>query len=971
MQNLRDALFTLHSGDGSLQKQSNSWLTEFVKSQDAWPACLDLYNQMDGNYMIQFSCLSMLLRKVRSEWPSLEEGVRVDLRKQFRAMLEKQLCHSPSGGNSRLLSKQLVLLCVVCIDNEHDMDSLIHDGLSLMPRNPEMGLEMLDVLPQELRESSRRSHNKLLEPLISKRDFLLDKLDGYMVYFIHSENPQETFLASKACSVLHSWVDLPSIPGGMPQYPLEQFFARHNTTFQILLQICTIDNEELMRLIESATDTILSLLKASYPEEEGRQGPFDALVQGMVQGLAHGTIDEERARCLARLGSGLAECWPEGAAARLSEAESLCDLMIMLVQHSEPVVIECSIDYFLAINLVEMRERRPALGRLLHARLLEALHSRLRYPSAECDISHCLEDETYCRLRKEIVPEVLQECYTSLRNWYAESICSALEMANTWQESEICMYVIRSASLQIRTYALRHHSENSLDMEAQKTNQILCNFFRLACAKFQTSSVVSSAHSWIMADIFCSVSESFAVWFAKEENAPVKEVFETALLLLASFPGPVALRACGTINSICLRCSNRFKQQQDLVLAFLNSIHGYISQNPWREGNGELVESLCHLACTLPKELSREYLLRSVLPYVQALNRISIAQQNNASNSETEKEIVDSLLSFSRSFKALLPSALAAGDDGGWAAVYVFQSIEQILLTLCTSPTWRNQNGVLEAIIDVCKQAVCSARNKSSEILPLVLPLVTNIFHSSMVASALGVLSEIIEMNFQDTVQMNDIVRLSCTAFRGAFDILQQEGLLCRPLLVSSLLEVGYSFLVYSPSELIKMGSTGSFIDLAVAALSCREPEIVVGALQLLQYVPTAATSDDLLDPSLAGVLLTNFSERGNSIVEGLLFTLFDTCPRQKMRSVANFLRTILISSHFVTSSQHWLSLSLQSDRLLEVAGSEIANASIPKFHEIVLSKSLRPQRLACLILDLGLIVRREEQPDALLSYEL
>ena len=160
-------------------------------------------------------------------------------------------------------------------------------------------------------------------------------------------------------------------------------------------------------------------------------------------------------------------------------------------------------------------------------------------------------------------------------------------------------------------------------------------------------------------------------------------------------------------------------------------------------------------------------------------------------------------------------------------------------------------------------------------------------------------------------------------------------------------------------------------IDLAVAALSCREPEIVAGALQLLQYVPTAATSDDLLDPSLAAVLLTNFSERGNSIVEGLLFSLFDTCPRQKMRTVANFLRTILISSHFVANSQHWLSLSLQSNRLLELAGADIANASIPKFYEIVSSKSLRPQRLACLILDLGLIVRREEQPDALLSYEL
>ena len=891
-----------------------------------------------------------------------------------RAMLEKQLSQSLSGDtNNRLLSKQLVLLCVVCIDNERDMDSLLHDGLSLMSRNPEIGLEMLDVLPQELRESSRKSHNRLLEPLISKRDFLLDKLDEYLAYVFRSLDPQDRFLASKACSVLHSWVDMPSVPGGMPQYPLEQFFARHNSTFQILLQICTIDNEEFLDLIESATETILSLLKASFPEEDGQQSsrPFDALVQGMVQGLVHGTIGEERARCLARLGSGIAECWPEGAAGRLSEAESLSQLMIMLVQHSEPAVVECCLDYFLAVNLVEMRERRHELGRPLHAKLLEALHSRLRYPSAECDISYCLEDEAYCRLRKEIVPEVLQECYTSLRNWYVESICSALEMANSWQESEICLYVIQSASLQIRTYALRHHSESSVDLEVQKANQLLCNFFRLACAKFQTSSVGSSEYSWIMADTFCSVSESFSVWFAKEEGAPMREVFDTVMLLLASSQGTVALKACGTINSMCLRCSNKFKQRQDLVLAFIDSIQRCVLKNLWREGSAELVESLCHLACTLPKELSRDYLLTSVHPYVQVLTRISATQQNSTFDKETEKQIIDSLISFSRAFKALLPSALAAGDDGGWAAVHLFQCIEQILLTFCNSPVWGNQNDVLDAIIDVCKQAVCSARNKSSEILPLVLPIVTDIFHSSMVASALGVLSEIIEMNFQDIGRMNEIIRLSCAAFRGAFEILQQEGLSCRPLLVASLLEVGYSFLVYSPSELIKMGSTGPFIDLAVAALSCREPEIVAGALQLLQYVPTAATSDDLLDPSLAAVLLTNFSERGNSIVEGLLFSLFDTCPRQKMRTVANFLRTILISSHFVANSQHWLSLSLQSNRLLELAGADIANASIPKFYEIVSSKSLRPQRLACLILDLGLIVRREEQPDALLSYEL
>jgi len=890
-------------------------------------------------------------------------------------MLEKQLCQCPNANN-RLVSKQLVLLCVVSIDDERDMDSLIQYGLSLMSSNPETGLEVLDILPEELRESSRRSHNRLLEPLIGKRDFLLDKLGEYLTYYISSANPRERLLASTACSVLHQWVDLPSVPGGMPQYPLERFSARHNDTFATLLRICTIDNKEFLYLIESATETILSLLKASYPEEEDQQSsrPFDALVQCMVQclpGLAHGTLEEERARCLARLGSGVAECWPEGAAGRLSGAESLCELMLILVQHREPTVIECSLDYFLAINLVDMRERRHALGRLLHAKLVEALHLRLRYPSAECDIAHRLEDETYARLRKEIAPEILQECYSSLRNWYVESNCSAIEMANTWQEAEICMYVIQSASLQIRTYALRHYSENSMDMDVQKINQMLCNFFRLACAKFQTSFVVSSASSWIMADTFCSVSERFAVWFAKEDHAPVKEVFDTALLLLSSSSGPVALKACGTINSICLRCGNKFKQNQDLVLAFLDSIRIHILQNLWKEGNGELVESLCHLACTLPKEMSREYLLKSMLPYVQVLTPMSTAQSSDEINREIEKEALCCLMSFSRALKALLPTALAAGDDGGWAAVCIFQSIEHILLNLCTSPIWKHQNAILEEIIEVCKQAVSSARNKSSEILPLVLPIVTNIFHSSMVASALGVLSETIEMNFQDVGQMNDIVRLSCTAFRGAFEVLQQEGLSTRPLLVASLLEVGYSFLVYSPNELIKMGSIGSFIDLSVAALSCREPDIVAGALQLLQYVPTAATSDDLLDPALAGVLLTSFSERGGIIVEGLLFSLFDTCPRQKMRSIANFLRTILISSHFVTSSQHWLSLSLQSDRLLAVAGSEIANTSMPKFYDIVSSKSLRPQRLACLILDLGLIVRREEQPDALLSYEL
>lgn len=96
MESLRDALYALHSGDGSLQKQSNSWLTEFVKSRDAWPVCLDLYNQMDGDSMIQFSCLSMLLRKVRSEWPSLEGGVRMDLRMQFRCVSDDSVlspCH--------------------------------------------------------------------------------------------------------------------------------------------------------------------------------------------------------------------------------------------------------------------------------------------------------------------------------------------------------------------------------------------------------------------------------------------------------------------------------------------------------------------------------------------------------------------------------------------------------------------------------------------------------------------------------------------------------------------------------------------------------------------------------------------------------------------------------------------------------------------------------------------------------------
>lgn len=961
---LQAALYGLHSHETSAQAKSNAWLNEFSQSDESWNACIRLYEN-DSTPFIRSMCVSLLSRKVRMDWSGgwLTEQERAAKRQQCKAMYLSQI---GSACADRLLIRQLVLLQVLCIETEEHVRDLVQHAVEALSHSTMWyaGVEILLTIPNEFRESFRRIHGKLLPVLKSYTQTVMDAVDRQLL------QGGEDGMLRRMSEVIRAWVELPSVPGGLPETDIIEFSMRNQNVFRFLVSDC-FDNGA-----EPACGALVACLKGTCPEDHADEAVplFNGIISKIMSMKQYILQDscEEQARGVAQVASGIADCWPEGIAYILPTCVDLAQVMLMCVKHPEYTIVEIALDYFFALNLVDIRQRNEHLRHPVQAQLVESLAQRLMFPpsSDEESLDMMVHDAGFIRLRKDIVPELLEEVYPSISEWYLEWVLSGVKSI-AWQEIEIALYLLQATDLQIRTRALviPGQSDTSSALARDRINKLLCEAFTVA-SSFCRSNLCqeSRAVASVLGSTFSTTVESFAIWFGKMSDAPFDEVFAAVLTILTLNHPHSTKHVCTAIKSLCVRLGRGLLSPENIVekIGLIKAGIAHLTLDA--ECEEELVEGMVHLATHLEPQKALTSLFDVVSPYVDTMVRVG-NMEYSLIDKDIHMKVMRSMSLISTALKALLSAAISQG--GGWAAANLYKELHACLAGFLQSEYCKNNSEAVDGVLLICKEAIASSRKNSGEILQLVLPMVMGIFHESLSSPALDVLSEVIEMHFNDSDMMGDIVALSHTVFQKAFSVLHDQGLSSRPSLVQALLDVGYSFIVYAPNSVIQSGSLSVFIDLGIASLSCKEPEVIIKALQFLCYLPCAAT-DETIDQDSINSINANLVAKGPHLVESLMYAACETCPRSKVRSAANLIRALLLHPPLQGQGSAWLTASISSERIQKVSKDVIRKESQDRFIQLATGGSLNPQRLTCLITDYGLVCRREEEESVFsIAYEV
>lgn len=963
---LKHALIALHLGGTPGPpfrsfNAVNAWLNDFRQTHEAWMACICVYNECESP-VLRYSCASLLVRKVEQEWTGLQNPEERERYRKF--FLQIYAASTASDTMDTLLIRQIVLLLVLSIDTMQEMMSLLQSACASLgelqhPAVVYASMEILMTLAVEFREESRRSHAVLLPALKEKSSYVMGLLEERMIASQHQDD------ASRLCSVAKAWIELPSIPGGYNETDIVSFSAQHRVAFDFLLKCCFTHS------LESGRDCILTLLKGTSIDEDCVPQEFLVIFHRIASIIIEyrtlipsgNEVSDCQALVIAHVGSALADCWPDGVAKSMGPGcVDLAKVMIECMKRPEESVIEASLEYFFAMNLTDVTDRMEDLQLPLMTHLVQTIATRLMYPTQdECDAIEYEEDHCV-RLRKDLVPELLQELFPALTTWYVEYAVQGMK-TNIWQHVEISMYLLQAVDLQIRTQILGNVGSES----ATSINMMLCDGFQsvshwMAIAVNQEPGDQVS----IVVSQYCRTVQSFSIWFGKVSETPLGDVL-TTLITVISFPGEGLYQhckraACSAIKALSIRAGERFGKEHNMIHPLLESLKAALALHI--PGEDELVEAAVRLSSRLESDAFRNWLVQILRPYAETLTYITSIDTSTVQE-EYATMATHSLGIISGAFRCLLSPSKSHHKEHS-IATFLFQNLQETLQNLVVS-IWSMDLAILDGVILVCKEAISVG---GREILQGVVAVLLHMLRCgrSSSASLFDLLSEMIEVHYNDDESMDGIMAISKAAFDHSLSILHGTGILSQTTMVASILNMGYSSLVYAPTKTLETGSFPVCIDLGIAALACREsPEVIVQALELLAYLPCATTDASLPEnarQSLEAIIL----EKGDFMIEALVYSLCETCPRPKVNAVSQLIKSLLTQEPFINASNRWFHNALHSKRVIQSSPS-LDESSRSTVITLVTSGTLKPQRLGCMIQDLGLISRKEQGPDVLASY--
>lgn len=880
---------------------------------------------------------------------------------------------------STLFLRQLCLLQAAShvTDGKAFVDELVTQAMRILQSNPQMGIELLTAVAEESEDLDRGRRAEAISAIVQRASEVL----GYLGVMLTQTLARGEEVGSMSClHAARAWLCAHPQPGGGSRVGPGDLHGHHPQLYTSLL-VGVAGERSSETVVEAAVQVLVALYNstASVPSDNyDTPANADAISALLTVRSRLSSMNGTTALAVAQLTAAVAERWPEGVAGLHPSAPQLADLMLDCVaQRREAMVLEAAIDYFLMINTVPLEERAEALRGSLFGSLVLRLHHHVSYPEGFSSWDTCTEadPDEFARIRDVILPDVLEEAYALMRWSYLSHAWQTVRGAERWQDAEVGMYYIGAVALNVRTRAIESatHPVWEVAQDVQATKDLLKSLFGHVCGPegyAQGRSFVDQ-NSTLAASV-CWLVERFAVWFGKEESAPLHAALHCVTRLLAV--PRVAPAASKAFNTLCLRSASRLRDLAAFA-ATAKEVHQAMASLPLPE-QLLLTEGLAHVVAGLASaEEAEAAAVQLTQPFVDRATAAMQSAQGGHPRVAARQAVTLNLSLIAASLKSLLPAALGKGDSGGGPAVLVLRSVEATMVALATSPAWQQDQEVMQALVDVAKQAVCSARKKSIEVLPVVLPAVGAVFAATLLPSCLDVLAEVLEIHFlrsADVVQgVMDGLQSACHV---AFPLLQGPGLQERSNLASALLGLADSFAVYAPATLWISPLLPALLGLALAAVGLRETEPVGRGLSLLGRVLSAqerAADNDALTPAHLQAVNAVLAGQGKAATEALLRALCDTCPQQQMRSAAERLRTLLFHSGVCAEAPGWLRSVVLSGTLPGCEDGTLGEQTCSKLVQLVQGGTLRGVRLTSLFVDFGKIARREETADALLAYEL
>ena len=981
---VRQAVLALYRGDPAQQALANAWLNEFQRTPESWEISHALFRP-DEEPEVLFFTSSLLLRKVRQEWTALDPTLRAQLRQAFTHMFQGAIAW---GSVSAPVLRQLCFLQAATLA-AHDVtspliDEVLGDASRLLQTAPFVGLELLCALAEEAIDLDRRRRSAMVQAMHPSLPRVLNTLGAFLTHPSVRSLPDTT--AVVAVRAAHAWLRLSPPPSEWSEIGPTALQGRFSELFMALLA-AALGDQTTDELIEAAVGCLIGLLSSSTygSEEDSDAAPLSALTEALVNaGARLTTCSEAAALAVAQIGSAVAERWPEGAGGMLSGALPLAQVMLDCIdRRREWVIAESALDYFFSINTVPLAQRRPELGAPLFEALVVRLQRHVAYPTGftwwndPSDEGQCVDSDEFLRTREAIVPEILEEAQALMRQAYLRRVWEQLSAATCWQQAEVAVYLAGAVALRVRTRALAKLDpmrDPSGSEDAAKTRAAITALFQQLCS----DAALQGAHP-ILTTTSCWCIEQYAAWFGQEPESPLDKALDTVLGVLTSetSTGAAVAAAAGAFLALCLRTGAQRLQDPSKVSQLQRRVHEALSRtqpNIAIRDQQRAVEGLAHLTAKMPGDIGEAAAAALVSPLVHQLS----AAVGGATSRTAVEAAARSLQIIAAALKALLAGALSgvkSTQGSGGPAVHVLRAVEEPLRVVVLSESRQQEPEVLAAAVDVYKQAVCSARQRSLEVLPSVLPIVGAVFRSTAFPVCLDVLSEAIEIHFQNAEVVQGLVGAMLEACEVAFPLLvdKETVLGSRSTLAASMLGLGDNFAVYAPASLWTSPALPSMLGLAGFAASAREEEPVLRALSFLGHV--ISTQERVADDFTLGqvhnleAIHTALALAGSSLTADLLHALCNTCPRSHMRKAADRLRALLTHPALATESREWF-LAAAKDVAASSDGA-VAPADCATFCRLALRENLRAPRMSSLFVDFGLMARGEEDADVLLAYEL
>jgi len=469
----------------------------------------------------------------------------------------------------------------------------------------------------------------------------------------------------------------------------------------------------------------------------------------------------------------------------------------------------------------------------------------------------------------------------------------------------------------------------------------------------------------VLGSTFSMTIEVFSVLFGKVEQAPFDEAFGALLHILSCSDAECQACVCAAIKALSIRSGERIAPYPVKIHSMISSV-GAAKMSLAGECKGDLVEAMVHLAQRLPNEAAQECIIRVLTPDIECIMKYSNISEAVMNLEADVKTLASSIDMICVAFKAMLSFTLRQTDAR--SSVFLLECLDRPLTMLSRSSIWSHQPRIMDGVVQVCKESISSAGDSAQagdRILSISLPIVVQVFHTSMSASALETIAEMVESHFDSPERMNVICQASHDAFQRAFHILQQEGLEKRSTLVCTLLGVGYSFIVYAPKSMVQTGTLSVFVDLGIAAVTSREVECITHALQFLCYLPSA-TNDESLDAPTAHVIEVLIAQKSGEMIEALLFSLIETCPDVQRKRVAGLIVTLMHHTGQINQPREVLAATMNSQRIQDLINNSTAREACTLMLEYFSTARHPQQHLVSYLEQCASVIRREQDIDTL-----